>query len=659
MDASTQTDPYKRNVSQKQRDALTLGREKRTENLRVYAEWKAGKIIENAEPRPVATPSDPQTETKKVPPSVEVAKATMRMIVAETDPRTIELEMPRFSVDAAYPGVPSPLPNQAMFSLFVGPPRSGKTSLSTALLTTSKPQKVYNGIFNDVYLIVPQASFESMVDSPFKKLDKSKVIHEFNPESLAVIRPEKREPAEIARAPGCQPKAFAVFGLGHLTDLPSRPTIYTKDAIELESLREELVARDKAEFALMFQHVFPPSSDSHAFMFIDVASGEIYSQFQRLIMKSDQDPILEGPDHQFMSIGNLPREGLMNYAEHDPRNKATYFTLNGAPYAGPYNRNFETNSYYTGVRLSLYSEKLKLLTKAVEVGDEDAFVEPIDKLARVPRRLEEYFVGDANLEVLAGLKNNSLENPLESVAGMVARTIAPFNADTRTPERQGLNLSAFTDNLSSTITKAIVAGFPPSPLDPNAPPAADEPVPEVPAPLFNLSTDPPIAPTRSQVVSEKKSALRRASAIAKARAPDPPPAIEAPPSTQPAQSTPVSSSSGRVRGDAGPSTDSPHLGGSPQIFSYQYPAEILSAKQQVADYALLVWHPSNDKQLAFLNSREGRTLAGVIFEKSADVGASAADIKANLEQFMHVRKEISVPSLINITSTNTDEQYLS
>ncbi|KAJ1617966.1 hypothetical protein T492DRAFT_849684 [Pavlovales sp. CCMP2436] len=96
----------------------------------------------------------------------------------------IQLTIPRFGVDNALGDIPSPLPAQHMFACFIGPPRSGKTSLSTALLTQTAP-KVYNGVFDHVFLFVPATSFASMSDSPFRNHDK--VSHELDKATLEAV----------------------------------------------------------------------------------------------------------------------------------------------------------------------------------------------------------------------------------------------------------------------------------------------------------------------------------------------------------------------------------------------------------------------------------------------------------------------------------------
>ncbi|KAJ1629197.1 hypothetical protein T492DRAFT_1118533 [Pavlovales sp. CCMP2436] len=93
----------------------------------------------------------------------------------------ILLTILRFGVDNALGEIPPPLPAQHMFACYIGPPRSGKTSLSTAMLTQTSPN-IYAGVFDHVYLFVPATSFASITDSPFRFHDK--VSHELDKAAL-------------------------------------------------------------------------------------------------------------------------------------------------------------------------------------------------------------------------------------------------------------------------------------------------------------------------------------------------------------------------------------------------------------------------------------------------------------------------------------------
>ncbi|KAJ1640274.1 hypothetical protein T492DRAFT_832242 [Pavlovales sp. CCMP2436] len=107
--------------------------------------------------------------TPKIEPEDLLNNSTDK-VTEETN--NISLTIPRFDVDNALGDIPAPLPAQHMFACFLGPPRSGKTSLSTALLTQTSP-RLYNGVFDNVWLFVPATSFASMSDSPFKNHDKA------------------------------------------------------------------------------------------------------------------------------------------------------------------------------------------------------------------------------------------------------------------------------------------------------------------------------------------------------------------------------------------------------------------------------------------------------------------------------------------------------
>lgn len=241
------------------------------------------------------------------------------MSVVEEAVEDIQLSMPSFSVDNLYDNVPAPLPQQAMFAAFLGPPRSGKTSLSTALLTTSKPRKIYNGVFNHVYLFVPLASFNSMNDSPFKSLDPSKIMHDFTPETLANVIAKleastKKEENSlividdfmsdlknvvlrkglerlIANRRHLRCSVWIISQTYRAIPLSTRKMLShifmfrPNNLKELESIRDELIPRDKHEFQKLFNHVFPPSGDIHAFMYMDISTGEIYNKFNRLVVK--------------------------------------------------------------------------------------------------------------------------------------------------------------------------------------------------------------------------------------------------------------------------------------------------------------------------------------------------------------------------------------
>ena len=86
-------------------------------------------------------------------------------------------------------GIPPPFPSLTSFVVFCGPPRSGKTSLMVSLLTSRHP-KVYRKIFDNIFLIAPESSMNSLKKNPFRDLAPEHVFHELNREILEDIADE-------------------------------------------------------------------------------------------------------------------------------------------------------------------------------------------------------------------------------------------------------------------------------------------------------------------------------------------------------------------------------------------------------------------------------------------------------------------------------------
>jgi hypothetical protein len=241
-------------------------------------------------------------------------------MITEEEIEDIQLTIPAFSVDVEFKTVPKPLENKSFFTLFLGPPRSGKSSLSTSLLVTEHPRKIYSGVFNHVFYIVPQASFNSFKDNPYKALSPDKIKHEFNADvlseivqrcefyskknqhTLIIIDDFMSELKNVALRKGLErlianrrhlrvslfviSQTYRAIPLSTRKMLSSVFVFRQNNLKEIESIREELVPRDKNEFMSIYNHVFPPSSDPHNFMYIDVSNGEIYNKFKKISIKS-------------------------------------------------------------------------------------------------------------------------------------------------------------------------------------------------------------------------------------------------------------------------------------------------------------------------------------------------------------------------------------
>lgn len=234
------------------------------------------------------------------------------MSIIEEDEPDIQLKMPTFSVDTTFPNVPDPLPKQSMFMAFIGAPRSGKSSLATALLTTSSPKKIYNGVFDNVFLIIPQGSFNSMSEpNPYKSLSPDKIKYELTVDVLAEIvtrcetyAKQKKNTLIICddmmselknvelrksiqrlvancRHLRCSlwviSQTYIAIPLSTRKMLSDVVMFRSNNTKELESLRDELIQIDKNLFMKVYNYIFP-EGDKHTFMYLKTETGEIHKK---------------------------------------------------------------------------------------------------------------------------------------------------------------------------------------------------------------------------------------------------------------------------------------------------------------------------------------------------------------------------------------------
>ena len=236
------------------------------------------------------------------------------VVEAETAASSIDIHIPTFAVDRSLGDhIPHPLPQQAHFAAFVGPPRSGKTSLSTALLAQDEP-RIYSGVFDRVYLIIPAASAASMDDSPFA--NHKRMYHELTDELLsAILEDVGRVSAEnrnsliiiddfqselkntdlrkslermIANRRHLRLTVWIITQTFKSLPLSTRKMIShlfmfrPSNRRETESIRDELIMMDRRVFSEMIEHTFQSGGDPHTFMFIDVANGKVHKRFNEL-----------------------------------------------------------------------------------------------------------------------------------------------------------------------------------------------------------------------------------------------------------------------------------------------------------------------------------------------------------------------------------------
>jgi len=104
--------------------------------------------------------------------------------------KKMELQIPEFSCDTNPLG--THLNNYPMlnhlnsysFDVYIGKPGSGKTSLLISMLKGKGKNKIYRKVFNNVLVVMPSSSIQSMKNNIFKDHDESKMYDELNLENM-------------------------------------------------------------------------------------------------------------------------------------------------------------------------------------------------------------------------------------------------------------------------------------------------------------------------------------------------------------------------------------------------------------------------------------------------------------------------------------------
>ena len=102
----------------------------------------------------------------------------------------MKLEIPEFTCDNSplgnhlnnYPML-SHL-NSYSFDVFIGKPGSGKTSLLISMLQGKKENKIYRKVFNNILIVMPSSSIQSMKKNIFKDHDTEKMYDDLNINSI-------------------------------------------------------------------------------------------------------------------------------------------------------------------------------------------------------------------------------------------------------------------------------------------------------------------------------------------------------------------------------------------------------------------------------------------------------------------------------------------
>ena len=106
--------------------------------------------------------------------------------------KALDLDVPEFSCDKPLADHLDKYPmlshlNAYTYDVIVGKPGSGKTSLLISFLQGKKEKTVYRKVFNNVRVVMPQTSINSMKKNVFKKHPADKIYEELDLSTITSI----------------------------------------------------------------------------------------------------------------------------------------------------------------------------------------------------------------------------------------------------------------------------------------------------------------------------------------------------------------------------------------------------------------------------------------------------------------------------------------
>ena len=217
-----------------------------------------------------------------------------------------------FSVDKDIAShIPDPLPRQSAHVLFVGPPRSGKSSLMLQWLLNKKP-RLYRKVFDNVLVIAPSQSLRSIKEQPFADHDPTKMYTDMDQETMQDIVRRIKDWAEVelntlliiddqtAHLKNTEVQKLyneLSFNRRHYRTtiwngiqvwtqcpLPVRKSathlvVFKTPIQEFDSIMGETLSMAKDITRSLYNYVF---SKVHEFLLIDVPMGKIYRKYNEL-----------------------------------------------------------------------------------------------------------------------------------------------------------------------------------------------------------------------------------------------------------------------------------------------------------------------------------------------------------------------------------------
>lgn len=234
-------------------------------------------------------------------------------MILEIKNDNIKISKVKVANDEPLEGVPKPLPTWNYFSLLVGGPGSGKTTLMISLI-----KKYYKKKYDHIYLF--SGSLQTLPDNFISKLNPDRIFS--NLDNLKDIIEQLKNDIE-------KPKVLMVFddlvkpiednkkiimdlaynrrhigggiSLLVITQKLNKIPLMIRTAVdtiyffnlnnkrEINSLFDDYIENlDENEFNSIIKHI-NNQSDSHRLLFIDKKNGFYYNKFNKLVIEKDLD----------------------------------------------------------------------------------------------------------------------------------------------------------------------------------------------------------------------------------------------------------------------------------------------------------------------------------------------------------------------------------
>ena len=203
--------------------------------------------------------------------------------------------------------------NAYSFDTFIGKPGSGKTSLLIGFLTGKKKNKIYRKSFNNVIVVMPSSSRNSMVKNPFKNYHEDKMYDELNSDVINDIynkllnsSSENENSLIIMNDVGASLKNMdiqkqlknIIYNRRHLkTKIIMLCQSFQSMPREIRKLINNIIMfkPSKVEFEKLFEELFETKKDialqllkfyeqKHDYLMLNVDSQRIYKNFDEIII---------------------------------------------------------------------------------------------------------------------------------------------------------------------------------------------------------------------------------------------------------------------------------------------------------------------------------------------------------------------------------------